>query len=101
MPHGGWKRSKHPLPHEDSHRHELVARLGCGVRGGKHRVGSLVIGWRSHAEDSEIMAWASVNDFVVFTHDLDFGAILALTRAEGPSVVQVRNAEYFSCLLIK
>jgi len=27
---------------------------------------------------------------VVFTHDLDFGALLALTRASGPSVIQVR-----------
>jgi predicted nuclease of predicted toxin-antitoxin system len=26
----------------------------------------------------------------VFTHDLDFGALLALTRARGPSVIQVR-----------
>ena len=28
---------------------------------------------------------------IVFTHDLDFGALLALTRANGPSVVQVRS----------
>ena len=28
---------------------------------------------------------------VVFTHDLDFSALLALTRAEGPSVIQVRS----------
>lgn len=26
----------------------------------------------------------------MFTHDLDFGALLAATRAQGPSVVQVR-----------
>jgi predicted nuclease of predicted toxin-antitoxin system len=30
------------------------------------------------------------DDFVVFTHDLDFGAMLALTQAESPSVIQVR-----------
>ncbi len=41
------------------------------------------------------MAWASVNDFVVFTHHLDFGAILALTRAEEPSIVQVRTQNIF------
>ncbi|MGO9833462.1 MAG: DUF5615 family PIN-like protein, partial [Polyangiaceae bacterium] len=29
--------------------------------------------------------------YVVFTHDLDFGTLLALTRARGPSVVQVRT----------
>ena len=36
------------------------------------------------------MDWARANEYVVFTHDLDFGAILAVTRAEGPSVLQVR-----------
>ena len=36
------------------------------------------------------MDWARENDYVVYTHDLDFGAILAVTRAEGPSVLQVR-----------
>ena len=31
-----------------------------------------------------------VNGYVLFTHDLDFGAILAATEAEGPSVIQIR-----------
>lgn len=43
------------------------------------------------AEDSEIMAWALGNNHVVFTHDLDFGTMLALTLAAGPSVLQVRS----------
>ena len=43
------------------------------------------------ATDRFIMAWAKTNEFVVFTHDLDFGTILAVTNAEGPSVVQVRE----------
>ncbi len=42
------------------------------------------------ASDSAIMEWARANGYVVFTHDLDFGAILATTRAQGPSVIQVR-----------
>ena len=42
------------------------------------------------APDSEIMAYASMNDCVVLTHDLDFGAILAATQGEKPSVVQIR-----------
>lgn len=42
------------------------------------------------AEDAEIMEYARANDCVVFTHDLDFGTLLALTQAESPSVVQVR-----------
>ena len=43
------------------------------------------------ADDSAIMAWALANDYVVFTHDLDFGTMLALTHANGPSVLQVRG----------
>lgn len=45
------------------------------------------------AADSEIMAWANQNRWVVFTHDLDFGTALALTQAEGPSVIQVRTQD--------
>jgi predicted nuclease of predicted toxin-antitoxin system len=41
------------------------------------------------AEDSVIMAWARANGHVVFTHDLDFGTMLALTR--GRAVIQVRG----------
>jgi predicted nuclease of predicted toxin-antitoxin system len=40
--------------------------------------------------DTEIMAFARTHGFVVFTNDLDFGFLLAATRALGPSVVQVR-----------
>ncbi len=36
------------------------------------------------------MEYARANHYIVFTHDLDFGTILALTQAESPSVVQVR-----------
>jgi len=43
------------------------------------------------ADDSVIMAWALANGYIVFTHDLDFGTMLALTHAAGPSVLQVRG----------
>lgn len=43
------------------------------------------------ANDEEIMAYAIAHDYVVLTHDLDFGAILAATRGAKPSVVQVRS----------
>jgi len=43
------------------------------------------------ATDREIMDWALANDHVVFTHDLDFGTMLAQTHATGPSVLQVRG----------
>jgi predicted nuclease of predicted toxin-antitoxin system len=36
------------------------------------------------------MEWARSQGYVVFTHDLDFGNALAMTRATGPSVLQVR-----------
>jgi len=39
------------------------------------------------------MPWAVDNGHVVLTHDLDFGAILAATKAEGPSVVQIRTQD--------
>ena len=45
---------------------------------------------RPDAEDSELMAWAREHGFVVFTHDLDFGALLYATAASAPSVVQLR-----------
>jgi len=45
------------------------------------------------ATDREILNWARQNDYVVFTHDLDFGAILAATDANSPSVVQIRTQD--------
>jgi predicted nuclease of predicted toxin-antitoxin system len=45
------------------------------------------------ATDAEIMAWAKENGYVVFTHDLDFGTALAVTNAEGPSIIQVRTQD--------
>jgi predicted nuclease of predicted toxin-antitoxin system len=42
------------------------------------------------ATDQEIVDWAKREGYVVFTHDLDFGAILACTRATSPSVIQMR-----------
>ena len=42
------------------------------------------------ATDQVVMDWARENQSIVFTHDLDFGMLLALTNAEGPSVIQVR-----------
>ena len=40
------------------------------------------------APDSE--EYASQNGLVVFTHDLDFGALLASRKTRQPSVVQIR-----------
>ncbi|MFM7601961.1 MAG: DUF5615 family PIN-like protein [Pseudanabaena sp.] len=51
------------------------------------------------AKDREIMEYALVNGFVVFTHDLDFGAILAATQADAPSVLQIRTQETFASVI--
>lgn len=40
-----------------------------------------------NATDREIMEWAAGHEHIVFTHDLDFGAMLAATGAVGPSVI--------------
>jgi predicted nuclease of predicted toxin-antitoxin system len=37
--------------------------------------------------------YAAENGFVVFTHDLDFGALLGAHRARGPSVLQIRTQD--------
>ncbi len=46
-------------------------------------------------QDEVIVEWSRQHGFVIFTHDLDFGSLLALTRAKGPSVIQVRTQDIF------
>jgi predicted nuclease of predicted toxin-antitoxin system len=45
------------------------------------------------ASDRSILEWTRNNGYVLFTHDLDFGALLAASGAGGPSVVQVRTQD--------
>ncbi|BAY81469.1 hypothetical protein NIES267_09460 [Calothrix parasitica NIES-267] len=45
------------------------------------------------AKDTVIMEWARDNNYIVFTHDLDFGTLLAATQANTPSVIQVRTQD--------
>src|SRR5919205_2801890 len=56
------------------------------------------------AEDPVLMQWARENGYVVFTHDLDFGTLLALTEAESPSAIQVRtqdvSPQYLEAMMI-
>jgi predicted nuclease of predicted toxin-antitoxin system len=44
----------------------------------------------ANSADADIMAYAQTSGYVVLTHDLDFGAILAATGGNSPSVVQIR-----------
>ena len=61
------------------------------------QAGVEAIHWSSigaaNADDHDIMQWARDNGAVVFTHDLDFGITLALTRGGSPSVIQVRTQD--------
>ena len=45
------------------------------------------------ATDEEITGWARDHGCIVFTHDLDFAALVATTRADGPSVLQMRTQD--------
>lgn len=42
------------------------------------------------APDSEVAGWCADHAHILFTHDLDFGAILAASQDIRPSVVQLR-----------
>ncbi len=56
------------------------------------------------APDIDLINWARENGHVIFTHDLDFGTLLALTKAESPSVIQIRTQnitiDHFAGILI-
>lgn len=45
------------------------------------------------------MAWAVTNGYIVFTHDLDLGILLATTQANAPSVIQVRTQDILRATL--
>ncbi len=42
------------------------------------------------ATDTILMMFARSHGYVILTHDLDFGTILAATQGAAPSVVQIR-----------
>lgn len=46
-----------------------------------------------NAPDREILEWVKAQGHVLFTHDLDIGAILAATDADAPSVIQIRTQD--------
>jgi predicted nuclease of predicted toxin-antitoxin system len=45
------------------------------------------------ARDIEIVEFARDKNYIIFTHDLDFSALLSRTRRLGPSVIQVRTQD--------
>ena len=70
----------------------LCARFGA--------LGHEAVHWSSigsaKAADEEIMTYAKDHACIVLTNDLAFGAILASTRADAPSVIQVRTGDLLS-----
>ncbi len=45
------------------------------------------------ASDSEIFIYAAAHQYIIFTHDLDFSVLLALSSETGPSVIQIRTTD--------
>ena len=45
------------------------------------------------APDCVIMDYAAAHGLVIFTHDLDFGALLADRKSRQPSVIQIRTQD--------
>ncbi|MGN6398333.1 MAG: DUF5615 family PIN-like protein [Mucilaginibacter sp.] len=45
------------------------------------------------APDYLIMEFARNENYVIFTHDLDFGTALALTKSGKPAIIQVRTQD--------
>ena len=93
MPHGESRSAKSRWPsHERQNpdRYEFVSGLDARAWVSRLAGYSLVYGGRSPRKDRTIMDWCVANGYIVFTHDLDFGTMLALTHAAGPSVLQVR-----------
>ena len=45
------------------------------------------------APDTQILDYANSNGMIIFTHDLDFGALLAARRTRRPSVIQIRTQD--------
>src|SRR5271157_3836667 len=45
------------------------------------------------ATDREILSWAGDRGYIVFTHDLEFGNLLASKQQRRPSIIQLRGQE--------
>jgi predicted nuclease of predicted toxin-antitoxin system len=92
MPRGVQRSARfHWRRHEAARRYESLAaqdRLSDRAWDGSGPLDGGGIGYGSL--DTEIMTYARVHSYVILTHDLDFGAILAATQGAKPSVIQIR-----------
>jgi len=48
---------------------------------------------KPNAPDEELFEWAIKNNHLIFTHDLDFGTLLAAAKTNCPSVLQTRTQD--------
>jgi predicted nuclease of predicted toxin-antitoxin system len=71
----------------------LPPSLASTLRDAGHQVFHWCEVGAASAPDSEVLAWAKTRNAILLTHDLDFGAILAASKAHGPSVVQIRRQD--------
>ncbi|MBE2206160.1 MAG: DUF5615 family PIN-like protein [Saprospiraceae bacterium] len=62
------------------------------IGNGIHAIHWIKIG-KATDSDPEIFKYAQENHLIIFTNDLDFGAILAATNDSRPSVIQVRTQD--------
>jgi len=46
---------------------------------------------KGNEPDSQLFDYAKKNNYVILTHDLDFGTMLAHSNEDGPSVIQIRT----------
>jgi len=53
------------------------------------------------SKDAVLMSWAREHERIVVTHDLGFSALLALSRARGPSIVLMRTQDVLPASLGK
>ncbi len=62
-----------------------------------HAAGHEAVHWvdigARNDDDEVIFEWAGKNKFTIITLDLDFGTLLAKTRATHPSVIQIRRED--------
>jgi predicted nuclease of predicted toxin-antitoxin system len=76
---------------------DLAARIGAA--------GHEVIHWSTvgdhRATDATILSWVQANGWILVTHDLDFGAILATSGAAGPSVIRIRQQDLLSEAIVR
>jgi len=51
------------------------------------------------ASDAEILEFAAAQGYTLFTHDLDFGMLLAGLKTSGPSVLHFRPQSAKQCFV--